>query len=41
MTNLPTLLEYLDENIDEIAQYPEGFNINNLKAQSSFAAKAR
>ena len=31
----------LHEDIDEIAQYPEGFNINDLKAQSSFAAKAR
>jgi hypothetical protein len=48
---LSNLLQYLNESleeqgglyedIDEIAQYPEGFNIDDLKAQTSFAAKAR
>ena len=44
---LSNLLHYLNEqgglheDIDEIAQYPEGFNIDDLKAQTSFAAKAR
>jgi len=48
---LSNLLQYLNESleeqgglhedIDEIAQYPEGFNIDDLKAQSSFAGKAR
>jgi hypothetical protein len=31
----------LYEDIDEIANYPEGFSIDDLKAQPSFAAKAR
>jgi hypothetical protein len=48
---LSNLLHHLNENlkeqgglyedIDEIAQYPEGFNIDDLKAQSSFTGKAR
>jgi hypothetical protein len=38
-----TLLEQsgLYEDVYEIANYPEGFNIEELKAQPSFAAKAR
>lgn len=46
---LQSLLSYLTENIQgglsedvlEIANYPEGFNINQLKDQPSFAAKVR
>lgn len=44
---LNQLLHYLNEqaglyeDIEEIANYPEGFNINEFKDQPSFAAKAR
>ena len=44
---LNQLLHYLNEqaglyeDIEEIANYPEGFNINEFKDQPSFAAKVR
>ena len=49
MTNLSNILSYLlkentgglSEDVLEIANYPEGFDINQFKDLTSFAAKAR